>query len=1048
MSLQGGIFDIDGVLLDTPHERAWHEALEELMTGPWQALVPQTTYTPYAFTSAVYQEHIAGKPREEGAAAALAYFHIPDPDQARAREYAAAKQTRLERLAEEVNVHVYDDAVRFLLEVKAAGVRVCAASSSKNADGFLRAVSVGAYAASHGTHYPFVTDSTTLLDVFDANVNGHDVPRGKPHPALFLAAAEALGISPSRCFVVEDAPSGIAAARAGGMYAVGVARHDDAEPLWASGADLVTPRLDTIAASEVLLGEEAKGAGGMIAYPNFPAEPWSVRETGLHLDLLPQSESVFALSNGHVGLRGNLDEGEPYALPGSYLNSVYELRPLPYPEGGYGYPESGQTLINITNGKLIRLLVNDEPFDVRYGQVQSHERELDLRAGVLRRNVRWTSPAGRTVKVSSVRMVSFTQRAIAAISYEVEAVDAPVRIVVQSELVANETLPDQGDDPRLGAVLAAPLQSEEYEAKGASGLLIHHTKVSGLRVGVAMNHDVLGPPDTIVESSSYPDSSIVSITARLEPGQKLQIVKYLGYGWSAIRSQPAIRDQIVAALSAARSTGWEGLLAEQRAYLDDFWARADVEVEGDLEIQQAVRFALFHVLQAGARAERRPISAKGLTGPGYDGHAFWDSEIYILPVLLLTAPDAAADALRWRLSILDPAKERARNLGLRGAAFPWRTINGAECSGYWPAGTAAFHVNADIAHAVSQYVAATGDTTFEEQVGLELLVETARLFMSLGFMDAAGHFRIDGVTGPDEYSAIADNNVYTNLMAQMNLRSAAEAAERYPDTSHKLGVDSNEIASWNKAAERMYLPQDGHLGVTPQDETFLEHAVWNFAATAPDQYPLLLHFPYFDLYRKQVVKQADLVLAMILRGDAFSAEQKARNFAYYEAITVRDSSLSASQQSVMAAEVGQLQLAYDYLGEAALIDLDDLNHNVKDGLHLASLAGAWWALIAGFGGLRLQQASLRFAPRLPAGIERLTFRIMFRTRRIGVEVKAKEATYWLIAGGPVTVLHHGEEILLSVDHPVTRAIPDIEVGLRPAQPPGRAPQTRRVRVRS
>ena len=867
MSLQGGIFDIDGVLLDTPHERAWREVLEELMTGPWRALAPQTTYTPYAFTSTLYQEHIAGKPREEGAA------------------------------------------------------------------------------------------------------------------------------------------------------------------------------------SEVLLGEAAKGVGGMIAYPNFPAEPWSVRETGLHLDLLPQSESVFALSNGHVGLRGNLDEGEPYALPGSYLNSVYELRPLPYPEGGYGYPESGQTLINITNGKLIRLLVNDEPFDVRYGQVQSHERELDLRAGVLRRNVRWTSPAGVTVKVSSVRMVSFTQRAIAAISYEVEAVDAPVRVVVQSELVANETLPDQGDDPRLGAVLAAPLQSEEHEAKGASGLLIHRTKLSGLRVGVAMNHDVNGPPGTIVESSSYPDSSIVSITARLEPGQKLRLVKYLGYGWSAIRSQPAIRDQIVAALSAARSTGWEGLLTEQRAYLDDFWARADVEVEGDLEIQQAVRFALFHVLQAGARAERRPISAKGLTGPGYDGHAFWDSEIYILPVLQLTAPGAAADALRWRLSILDRAKERARNLGLRGAAFPWRTINGAECSGYWPAGTAAFHINADIAYAVSQYVAATGDTAFEEQVGLELLVETARLFMSLGFMDAAGRFRIDGVTGPDEYSALADNNVYTNLMAQQNLRSAVEAAERYPETSRKLGVDGNEIARWSEAAERMYLPHDGRLGVTPQDESFMEHAVWNFAATAPDQYPLLLHFPYVELYRKQVVKQADLVLAMILRGDVFSAEQKARNFAYYEALTVRDSSLSASAQSVIAAEVGQLQLAYDYLGEAALMDLDDLNHNVKDGLHLASLAGTWWALVAGFGGLRLQQASLRFAPRLPAGIERLAFRIVFRNRRIGVEVKAKEATYQLLAGSPVTVLHHGEEILLTVDHPVTRPIPDIEVGLRPTQPAGRAPQTRRVRGR-
>jgi alpha,alpha-trehalose phosphorylase len=784
----------------------------------------------------------------------------------------------------------------------------------------------------------------------------------------------------------------------------------------------------------------------MIVHPAYSTEAWSLRETRLHLDLLAQGESIFALSNGHIGLRGNLDEGEPHALPGSYLNSVYELRPLPYAEGGYGYPESGQTVINITNGKLIRLLVNDEPFDVRYGEVQQHERELDLRAGVLRRRVCWTSPAGQTVQVSSVRMVSFTQRAIVAISYEVEAVDAPVRVVVQSELVANETLPDQDADPRTGAALASPLESEEHAAEGTSGLLIHCTKTSDLRVGAAMDHHIEGPPGTVIEASSFPDSARISITTRLELGQKLRIVKLIAYGWSGVRSQPAIRDQVAAALSAARSTGWDGLLAEQRTYLDDFWARANVEVDGDPEIQQAVRFALFHVLQAGARAERRPIPAKGLTGPGYDGHAFWDTEIFVLPALLLTVPGAAADALRWRHSILDQARERARQLGLGGAAFPWRTLSGAECSGYWPAGTAAFHINADIAYAVSQYVEATGDMAFEEQVGLELLVETARLFLSLGHMNATGYFRIDGVTGPDEYSALADNNVYTNLMAQQNLRAAAEAALRHPEKARALGVQNDEMARWREAAERMYLPYDRHLGVTPQAETFTEHEVWDFAATSPDQYPLLLHFPYFDLYRKQVVKQADLVLAMHLRGDAFSAEQKARNFTYYEALTVRDSSLSAATQAIIAAEVGQLQLAYDYLGEAAFMDLYDLEHNVREGVHIASLAGTWTALVAGFGGLRMQRGALLFAPQLPAGIGRLAFHITFRDRRLCVEVTAAEATYRLLAGEPLTVRHHGEELALVVDQPVARPIPPIEAGPRPAQPPGRAPIARAART--
>ncbi len=785
----------------------------------------------------------------------------------------------------------------------------------------------------------------------------------------------------------------------------------------------------------------------MTEKPTFTVEEWSVREVGFHPDTMAQTESIFALSNGHIGLRGNLDEGEPHGLPGTYLNSFYELRPLPYAEGGYAYPESGQTVINVTNGKLIRLLVDDEPFDIRYGDIQEHERELDLRNGVLRRSVRWTTPAGRTVKISSVRMVSFTQRAILAICYEVEPLDAAVRVVVQSELVANEALPPQSKDPRVGAALESALESEEHQAYDARGLLVHHTRFSGLRIGAAMEHHIEGPAGMVVESESSPDVVRVSITGRLKAGERVRIVKFVAYGWSSLRSRPAIHDQVMAALSAARLTGWEGLLAEQREYLDDFWARADIELQGDPEIQQAVRFAAFHVLQAGARGEGRPIPAKGLTGPGYDGHAFWDTEIFVLPVLTLTMPRASADALRWRHLILEKSRDHARELGLRGAAFPWRTIRGAESSGYWPAGTAAFHINADVAYAVSYYMQATGDTKFEEEVGLELLIETARLWSSLGFLNTAlDQFRIDGVTGPDEYSAIADNNVYTNLMAQHNLRWAVEAAQRHPEKAQALGVDEEEVASWREAAEKMFIPHDERLNVTPQAEAFTEHAEWDFANTMPDQYPLFLHFPYFDIYRKQVVKQADLVLAMHLRGDAFSLEQKARNFAYYERLTVRDSSLSAATQAVLAAEVGQLDLAYDYLGEAALIDLHDLHHNVQDGLHMASLAGAWTALVAGFGGMRLLNGSLCFAPRLPGAIERLAFHLLFRGCRLRVEVKATEATYRLLDDPQLVIRHHGEEILLPVGEAVTRPIPPIQAGPRPTQPPGRAPMARRIRV--
>jgi alpha,alpha-trehalose phosphorylase len=780
-----------------------------------------------------------------------------------------------------------------------------------------------------------------------------------------------------------------------------------------------------------------------ITQPTFTVDPWAVTEAELNLDVIAQSESVFALSNGHIGLRGNLDEGDPHGLPGSYLNSLYELRPLPYAEAGYGYPDSGQTIINVTNGKIIRLLVDDEPFDVRYGTLHSHVRRLDLRAGTLTREVEWSSPAGQRVRVRSERMVSLSQRAIVAIKYTVEPVDcpSPLRVVVQSELVANEALPDMGKDPRVAAVLESPLVSEEHQAindNQLGALLVHRTRASGLRLAAAMSHQVAGPAKMDAHVQTFPDLGRATVATRLAAGEKLEVVKYLAYGWSSRRTRPALHDQVAAALALARLTGWDGLLAEQREYLDEFWAGADVQVEGDIEIQQAVRFGLFHILQAGARAEHRPIAAKGLTGPGYDGHTFWDTETFVLPVLTYTHPSAAADALRWRHMTLPVAKQHAVDLGLAGAAYAWRTIRGQECSGYWPAGTAAFHINADIADAVLQYLDATEDSGFELEAGLEILVETARLWRRLGHHDSEGQFRIDGVTGPNEYNAIVDNNVYTNLMAQRNLVAAADAVGRLPEPAAELGVSTEEAASWRDAAAAMVIPYDERLGVHPQHEGFTEHALWDFEGTPPEKYPLLLHYPYFQLYRTQVVKQADLVLAMHTRGDAFTPEEKARNFAYYEAITVRDSSLSACTQAVIAAEVGQLELAYRYLAEAALMDLHDVMHNTRDGLHMASLAGAWTALVAGFGGMRWDSGTLAFSPRLPAGISKLVFRLRYRGRRLCITIGNHLVRYELLDGEPLPLRHHGVELLLG-SKPEEREVPRAEPGPPPRQPAGREP---------
>lgn len=422
----------------------------------------------------------------------------------------------------------------------------------------------------------------------------------------------------------------------------------------------------------------------MILHPAYPVDPWCLRETSLDLDVLAQSESLFALSNGHLGWRGTLDEGEPLGLPGCYLNGVFEQEP-----GCDGEP--GERVLDVPDGRLVRLLVDDEPFDLRYGRLHRHRRTLDLRNGVLERDVEWTAPSGRTVRITTSRLVSLSQRAVGAIGYRVEPVDGPARIVLQSELLAT----------------ADALEPEDAAADGTRLHLLHRTRRSGQRIAVAAEHTVDGPPGTATAVEYGPGLARLTVTASLRPGQALRLDKLVAHGWSAVRSRHAVRSQVDAALARAAATGRQALAEEQRAVLAGFWGSADVEVDGDAEVQQAVRFALFQLFQAGARAEQRALAAKGLTGPGHDGHCFWDTETHVLPVLTYTAPQLVAQALRWRHATLPAARRRARRLGLAGAAFPCRTIDGEECGPHRPADAAAFHVNAGIADAVVHYTAAT-----------------------------------------------------------------------------------------------------------------------------------------------------------------------------------------------------------------------------------------------------------------------------------------------------------------------------------------------------
>jgi alpha,alpha-trehalose phosphorylase len=618
---------------------------------------------------------------------------------------------------------------------------------------------------------------------------------------------------------------------------------------------------------------------------------------------------------------------------------------------------------------------------------------------------------------------------------------------VQSELLANEFVPAQSKDPRVAALMEAPLHPVAHDSEDGRAWLLHRTDHSQLRMAAGMDHIVHAPDGYTAGMRIDPDIARYTVATRLEPGQKLGLTKFVSYGWSSQRTLRALSDQTGAALVSARHAGWDALADEQRAALDLFWSCADVSILGAPAIQQAVRFALFHTLQSGLRAEQRAIPAKGLTGPGYDGHAFWDTETFVLPVLTATSPNAVRDALRWRWSTLDLARDRAAQLHMAGAAFPWRTIRGQECSGYWPAGTAALHINADVALAVQRYLDWTNDDTFGERYGVALLVETARLWVSLGYYGEDGRFHIDGVTGPDEYSAIVRDNTFTNLAASRNLEAAADIAEKWPQSARELDVTADEIASWRAAAHVVAMPFDPQRQVHQQDLGSTDRQVWDFDDSNENGgYPLLLKSPYMEIYRKQVVKQADLVLALHLFGDSFSLEEKAAAFAYYDPITVRDSSLSACTQAVVAAEVGHLDLAADYLAEAAMMDIRDLETNTRDGLHIASLAGTWIAVVAGFGGMRDHRGRLSFNPQLAPGWTGLTFRLVWQGAHILVDIGPDEVTYTASQVDRerhpkgVEIVHIAETLLLEADVPVRRPTRRVQpLTPRPSQPAGRAP---------
>lgn len=734
---------------------------------------------------------------------------------------------------------------------------------------------------------------------------------------------------------------------------------------------------------------------------------WIISDNSLDIDSLLKNESIFNVSNGYIGIRGNFEEKYPENFPtirGSYINAFYEVEAIPYGEKAYAFPDTMQKIVNIGDAQNIDIIIEGERFSLFQGTVNEFKRYLDMKHGYYKREIWWTSPKGKEIKINITRIASFTHLQLFAIHYEVEKINFNGEVVIESSINGDVKNYTDENDPRLATSGANILNVNSITFENSIMQLISQTKNSKERVAITVKHHWEGDNNLIIKK----DSTSITAVYKLEPGKEaIEFTKYVVYTDS--RRFKDVNTSGKEIIEDVSKKSFNELLKEQFDYLEEFWETADVKIQGNESLQQGLRYNLYQLLQAVGKDSISNITAKGLSGEGYEGHYFWDTEIYIVPFFTLCQPKIAKHLLEYRYKILDKARERAKELGhKKGAAFSWRTITGEECSSYFPAGTAQYHINGDIAYAYIQYYLATGDIDFIKDFGAEVIFETARIWLEIGHFHN-GYFKIDAVTGPDEYTAIVNNNYYTNVMAKYNLKWAVklydllknEQEETFHSLCKKINLEKKEIDLFHKAYTNMYLPYDEKHKIDAQDDSFLSKALWDFENTPKAKYPLLLNYHPLTIYRYQVLKQADTVLAHFLAEDESDFDTIKNSYDYYEKITTHDSSLSCAVYSIMASKIGYAHKAFNYFIETARLDLDDTHGNTKHGIHTANMGGTWMAIVYGFGGLRIKEDYISLNPKLPEKWEELKFKFLYKEAAIQVDMRKNKTLIEVKTNAPI-----------------------------------------------
>ncbi|MFW6238347.1 MAG: glycoside hydrolase family 65 protein [Halanaerobiales bacterium] len=751
----------------------------------------------------------------------------------------------------------------------------------------------------------------------------------------------------------------------------------------------------------------------------YEHKPWKITEKEFRAENNHHNETIFSLGNSYMGLRGTLEEDysgpEETTTPGMYVNGVYGSKDIIYGEKAPCQPEKRQTILTLADWTGINLYLGKdrEKFDMLTGRVTAYGRTLNIKEGTLTRKLRWKSPGGREVELEIVRFMSFSSKHTAVIHYNVTPLNFKEKIQLVTSLEGEVQNKHFLKDPDI-------LEVAGKDINGNKNYIRQRIESSDIDVGMA-TADCTEPEPKNSFALIENDKIIRQYDFYPGRGDTVTLNKYLSVFTSREVKKKNLHYHTFKGLERSISRGYKKLLTDHRDKLRDFWQDMDIRIVGDMSLQQACRFNTLHLLQSTGRDGRTSAPAKGLTGEFYEGHYFWDTETYIFPFFLYTRPEYARQLLIYRYNILDKARKNAERVKVGGALYPWRTINGKEASAFFMGSTVQYHINADMAYAVKKYFSATADFEFMYDYGIEMLVETARMWASRAtFNEERGKYFFNEVCGPDEYKPGVNNNCYTNYMAKFNLEYSAEAVKmmehRAPDRFQKLKenlkLKPEEIDVWLNLAENIYLPYNEKRKIHPQDDSFLDKDVIDVDSIPLEEFPLTENWHPLTIWRYQVVKQADVILLMLLLGDKFDQETKKNNYDFYEPRTTHDSSLSPAAYSIIASEIGYHEDAFRYFIQTARLDLDNFNENTYQGVHLACMGSTWMVIVQGFAGMRVYKDRLSFDPYLPEDWDGYEFKIKFRDCRLKVRVDQDLVLYVLLEGEELTFLHGDESIRL------------------------------------